>query len=117
MSGCTGGKNRIFISELQIEILDANKPPLLGEQRTAALAACESPSPCGWKRHSGVEYQKPPLLGEVARRSRDGGVAILRQGGSLVFFQGIEAQPIAATPQALRASSLSRGAKYGRYLY
>ena len=59
---------------------------------------------------------KPPLLGEVARRSRDGGVAILRQAGFLVFFQGLEAQLIAATPQALRASSPSRGAKYGRYL-
>ena len=34
----------------------APKPPLLGEQRTAALAACESPSPCGWRWHGGVEY-------------------------------------------------------------
>ena len=63
----------------------APKPPLLGEQRTAALAACESPSPCGWKRHGGVEYQKPPLLGEVARRSRDGGVASLGKDGALAF--------------------------------
>ena len=30
------------------------KPPLLGEQRTAALAACESPSPCGWRWHGGA---------------------------------------------------------------
>ena len=28
---------------------------------------------------------KPPLLGEVARRSRDGGVASLREDGALVF--------------------------------
>ena len=63
----------------------APKPPLLGEQRTAALAACESPSPCGLKRHGGVEYQKPPLLGEVARRSRDGEVASLGEDGALAF--------------------------------
>ena len=119
----TGAEIRIFISELQIEILDANKPPLLGEQRTAALAACESPSLYGWKRHGGVEYQKPPLLGEVARRSRDGEVAILREDGALAFSMmpihksnGMQPLPKPATPQALRASSLSRGAKYGRYL-
>ena len=29
--------------------------------------------------------RKPPLLGEVARRSRDGGVASLREDGALVF--------------------------------
>ena len=28
---------------------------------------------------------KPPLLGEVARRSRDGEVAILREDGALAF--------------------------------
>ena len=32
----------------------APKPPLLGEQRTAALATCESPSPRGWRWHGGV---------------------------------------------------------------
>ena len=29
--------------------------------------------------------RKPPLLGEVARRSRDGGVASLREDGALAF--------------------------------
>jgi len=54
---------------------------------------------------------KPPLLGEVARRSRDGGVSGLCNAAILSFFPGLEAQLRAATPQALRASSPSRGAK------
>ena len=54
---------------------------------------------------------KPPLLGEVARRSRDGGVSGLCHAAILCFFLRLEAQPKAATPQALRASSPSRGAK------
>ena len=29
--------------------------PLLGEQRTAALAVCESPSPCGWSWRAAPE--------------------------------------------------------------
>ena len=81
----TRAGSRILIGELQIVALVERKPLLLGEQRTAALAACESPSPCGWKRHGGVEDQKPPLLGEVARRSRDGEVASLREDGALAF--------------------------------
>ena len=31
------------------------KAPLLGEQRTAASAACESPSPCGWSWRAAPE--------------------------------------------------------------
>ena len=54
--------------------------------------------------------QKPPLLGEVARRSCDGEVSGLRLAEILGFFPGLEAPPGAATPQALRASSPSRGA-------
>ena len=54
---------------------------------------------------------KPPLLGEVARRSRDGGVSGLCDAAILSFFPGLEAQLCAATPQALRASSPGRGAK------
>ena len=54
---------------------------------------------------------KPPLLGEVARRSRDGGVSGLCHVVILCFFLRLEAQPKAATPQALRASSPSSGAK------
>ena len=53
---------------------------------------------------------KPPLLGEVARRSRDGEVCGLCYAAIFGFYPGLEAQPIAATPQALRASSPSRGA-------
>ena len=51
---------------------------------------------------------KPPLLGEVARRSRDGEVCGLCHA-AIWFFPGLEAQPIAATPQALRASSTRKG--------
>ena len=54
---------------------------------------------------------KPPLLGEVARRSRDGGVSGLCNAVILCFFPGLEAHLRAATPQALRASSPSSGAK------
>ena len=54
---------------------------------------------------------KPPLLGEVARRSRDGGVSGLGLAAIPGFFPGLKAQPSAATPQALRASSPSSGAK------
>jgi len=54
---------------------------------------------------------KPPLLGEVARRSRDGGVSGLCYVAIFGFFPGLKVQPIEATPQALRASSPSRGAK------
>ena len=54
---------------------------------------------------------KPPLLGEVARRSRDGGVSSLCYAAIFGFFPRLKAQPIEATPQALRASSPSRGAK------
>ena len=52
---------------------------------------------------------KPPLLGEVARRSRDGEVCGLCHAAIFGFFPGLEAQPIAATPQALRASSTRKG--------
>ena len=52
---------------------------------------------------------KPPLLGEVARRSRDGEVCGLCRAAILGFFPGLEAQPVAATPQALRASSTRKG--------
>ena len=52
---------------------------------------------------------KPPLLGEVARRSRDGGVSGLCDAVILCFFPGLEAQLRAATPQALRASSTHKG--------
>ena len=52
---------------------------------------------------------KPPLLGEVARRSRDGEVCGLCHVAIFGFFPGLEAQPIAATPQALRASSTRKG--------
>ena len=52
---------------------------------------------------------KPPLLGEVARRSRDGEVCGLCYAAIFGFFPGLEAQPIAATPQALRASSTRKG--------
>ncbi len=52
---------------------------------------------------------KPPLLGEVARRSRDGGVSGLCCAAIIGFLPRIEAQPIEATPQALRASSTRRG--------
>ena len=66
---------------------------------------------------------KPPLLGEVARRSRDGEVASLGEDGALAFSMmpihksnGMQPLPKPATPQALRASSPSRGAKYRCYL-
>ena len=52
---------------------------------------------------------KPPLLGEVARRSRDGGVSGLCYVAIPGFFPGLKAQPIEATPQALRASSTHKG--------
>ena len=52
---------------------------------------------------------KPPLLGEVARRSRDGGVSGLCYVTIPGFFPGLKAQPIEATPQALRASSTHKG--------
>ena len=52
---------------------------------------------------------KPPLLGEVARRSRDGEVCGLCHAAIFGFYPGLEAQPIAATPQALRASSTRKG--------
>ena len=52
---------------------------------------------------------KPPLLGEVARRSRDGGVSGLCYVAIPGFFPGLKAQPIEATPQALRASSTRKG--------
>ena len=52
---------------------------------------------------------KPPLLGEVARRSRDGEVCGLCYAAIFGFYPGLEAQPIAATPQALRASSTRKG--------
>ena len=52
---------------------------------------------------------KPPLLGEVARRSRDGEVCGLCHAAIFGFYPGREAQPIAATPQALRASSTRKG--------
>jgi len=51
------------------------------------------------------------MLGEVARRSRDGEVGGLGGDGIFGFLMGIEAQRSTATPQALRASSPSRGAK------
>ena len=51
---------------------------------------------------------EPPLLGEVARRSRDGEVCGLCHA-AICFYPGLEAQPIAATPQALRASSTRKG--------
>jgi len=54
---------------------------------------------------------KPPLPGKVARRSRDGEVSgrcyVMIPG----FLPGLESPPGEATPQALRASSPSRGAK------
>jgi len=53
---------------------------------------------------------KPPLLGEVARRSRDGGVSGLCYVTIPGFFPRLKVQPIEATPQALRASSPSSGA-------
>ena len=53
---------------------------------------------------------KPPLLGEVARRSRDGGVSGLCYAAIPGFFLRLQGQPIEATPQALRASSPSSGA-------
>ena len=52
---------------------------------------------------------KPPLPGEVARRSRDGGVNGLCNVAIPDFFPGLKAQPIEATPQALRASSTRKG--------
>ena len=52
---------------------------------------------------------KPPLLGEVARRSRDGGVSGLCYVAIPGFFPRLKAQPIEATPQALRASSTRKG--------
>jgi len=55
--------------------------------------------------------QKPPLPGEVARRSRDGGVSGLCHVVILCVFLRLKAQPKAATPQALRASSPSSGAQ------
>ena len=54
---------------------------------------------------------KPPLLGEVARRSRDGGVSGLCYAAIPGFFLRLQGQPIEATPQALRASSPSSGAQ------
>ena len=73
------------------------KPPLRGEQRTIALAMRESQS----------------LVVEVARQSRDGRFNGLCYVAIPGFFPRLEAQPIAATPQALRASSPSRGAFKG----
>jgi|GEM_PF-1456252 len=52
---------------------------------------------------------KPPLPGEVARRSRDGGVSGLCCAAIIGYLPRIEVQPIEATPQALRASSTRRG--------
>ena len=53
----------------------------------------------------------------MARRSRDGEVASLREDGALAFSMmlihksnGMQPLPKPATPQALRASSPSRGA-------
>ena len=62
-----------------------------------------------WFQQLRAVNPKPPLLGEVARRSRDGEVCGLCHAGILGFFPGLEAQPIAATPQALRASSTHKG--------
>ena len=42
------------------------KAPLLGAQRTAASAACESPSPCGWSWRAAPEGL-PRLAGLRAR--------------------------------------------------
>ena len=52
---------------------------------------------------------KPPLLGEVARRSRDGGVSGLCYVAIPGFFPRLKTQLIEATPQALRASSTRKG--------
>ena len=54
---------------------------------------------------------KPPLPGKVARRSRDGEVGGRCYAMIPGFLPGLEAPPSEATPQALRASSPSRGAK------
>ena len=65
----------MLIGELQIVALVERKPLLLGEQRTAALAACESPSPCGWRWHGGAvteglqPYDKPEFLAFPITRS------------------------------------------------
>ena len=53
--------------------------------------------------------QKPPLPGEVARRSRDGGVSGLCYVAIPGFFPRLQGQPIEATPQALRAGSTRKG--------
>jgi len=52
---------------------------------------------------------KPPLLGEVARWSRDGGVSGLCYVAIPGFFPRLKAQSIEATPQAQRASSTHKG--------
>ena len=45
----------------------------------------------------------------MARRSRDGGVSGLCYAAIFGFFPRLKAQPIEATPQALRASSTRKG--------
>ena len=62
-----------------------------------------------WFQQLRAGNPKPPLLGEVARRSRDGEVCGLCHAAIFGFYPGREAQPIAATPQALRASSTRKG--------
>ena len=62
-----------------------------------------------WFQQLRAGNPKPRLLGEVARRSRDGEVCGLCHAAIFGFFPGLEAQPIAATPQALRASSTRKG--------
>ena len=56
-----------------------------------------------------MEQFLAPLLGEVARRSRDGEVSGLGGDGIFGFLMGIEAKQSVATPQALRASSTRKG--------
>ena len=45
------------------------KAPLLGAQRTAASAACESPSPCGWSWRAAPEGL--PRLAELRARDKN----------------------------------------------
>ncbi len=65
------------------------KPPLRGEQRTAALAACESPSPCEWRWHGAAvteglaasvwlrfsAFSWARSISKASSTTRDGGLA------------------------------------------